>query len=386
VPGLDVRIALGKVRDEVMASTGSRQRPYVTSSLGGDVIPIAQGENPPLPSPPLADIERAWSHAKDSTNLAVLEVFRLQYGRHDPFYDRLAEARIADLKKEQLAAAAPPPKAPEPAPAFNPRRVAAPLTVAEERALRPKDSFKECAECPEMVVVPAGSFMMGLSAPEIAALKKESPNDPFDNEGPQHRVTFARQFGVGRYEVTFAEWDACVAEGGCRHNPDDAGMGRGRRPVINVSWNDVTQQYLPWLLRQTGRTYGLLTEAEWEYGARAGTTTRYAFGDTIKASQAQFQAGESAIVGSFQPNNFGLYDMHGNVTEWVQDCWVANYNSAPTDGSAQNNGDCLSRDYRNGAVGDTPRCLCSAARGGGLAPATRVGPLGFRVGRTLSSI
>ena len=160
----------------------------------------------------------------------------------------------------------------------------------------------------------------------------ESEKNRDSNEGPQWWVTIARSFAVGKFEVTFAEWDACVSAGGCSHRPETE-WGRGKQPVMRVSWDD-TQQYVGWLSRHTGKTYRLLTEAEWEYAARAWTTTRYAFGDTISKSQAQFSegtwgsAGKTVAVGSFRPNAFGLYDMHGNVWEWVQDCWNDSYNGA----------------------------------------------------------
>jgi hypothetical protein len=173
-----------------------------------------------------------------------------------------------------------------------------------------------------MVVVPAGSFTMG-SPP--------SEEGRSDSEGPQHRVTIARPFAVGKFEVTFAEWDACVAAGGCSHRPGDQGWGRGNRPVIDVSWNDITQQYLPWLSRKTGKTYRLLSEAEWEYAARAGTTTAFSTGRTITPEQANFDGNytyggsakgvyrsKTVEVGSFPPNAFGLFDMHGNLWEWCR--------------------------------------------------------------------
>ena len=143
------------------------------------------------------------------------------------------------------------------------------IPIAAESGLLP--SFKDCAVCPEMVVLPAGSFMMGSTAGEEGRVD--------DREGPRREVTIARSFAVGKFEVTFAEWDACVAEGGCKHRPDDRGWGRGRQPVINVSWDDATTEYLPWLSRKTGKAYRLLTEAEWEYAARGKTSTRYWWGD-----------------------------------------------------------------------------------------------------------
>ncbi len=151
--------------------------------------------------------------------------------------------------------------------------------------------------------------------------------------GPQHRVT-VKPFAIGKYEVTFDEWDACVKAGGCNgYRPEDPGWGRGNRPVINVSWND-TKAYVAWLAKKTGNPYRLPSEAEWEFAARAGTTTPFAFGTTITPKQANFgrSDGKTEPVGSYPPNAWGLYDMHGNVWEWVEDCWHDNYGRSPTDG------------------------------------------------------
>jgi formylglycine-generating enzyme required for sulfatase activity len=234
-----------------------------------------------------------------------------------------------------------------------------------------------------MVVVPAGEFMMG--SPEHEA---ERGND----EGPRRKVTIAKHFAVGKFEVTFAEWDACVAASACVYTPEDIGWGRGKRPVIEVSWDDITK-YLPWLSRRAGKTYRLLTEAEWEYAARAGTTTPFSTGDTIISVQANFAGTytyggsppglyqqKTVEVGSFQPNAFGLYDMHGNVYEWVQDCY--SYAGAPLDGSAVVSKDCSWRVLRGGSWYDYPRYLRSAARLRNR-PDLRIRYLGFRVARTL---
>jgi formylglycine-generating enzyme required for sulfatase activity len=209
-------------------------------------------------------------------------------------------------------------------------------------------------------------------------------------------VTIAKPFAVGKFEVTFAEWDACVAAGGCKSELEDQGWGRGRRPVINVSWDDITQQFLPWLSRTSAKRYRLLTEAEWEYAARANTTTPFSTGRTITTDQANFDGkytyGRSAMgqtrartveVGSFAANGFGLHDMHGNVWERVEDCWHPNYQGAPVDGSAWTSS-CSesSRVLRGGAWNHYPTILRSANRYGGRVDFRYIN-LGFRVARSL---
>jgi formylglycine-generating enzyme required for sulfatase activity len=240
--------------------------------------------------------------------------------------------------------------------------------------LAPGRAFHDCpVVCPEMVVLPAGEFIMGSPPGEA---------DRLNNEGPQHRVTIARPFAVGKFEITFAEWDACTADEGCKHRPGDAGWGRGRRPVIGVSWDDA-KEYVNWLSRKTGKSYRLLTEAEWEYAARAGTTTRYAFGDMLTSKQAQYGGRGTAEVGSFAPNAFNLHDMHGNVWEWVEDSWHSDYQSAPTDGSAWLGGDVSFRVLRGGAwILSSVDALRSASRAGGEG-VDRLNNVGFRVARTL---
>lgn len=235
----------------------------------------------------------------------------------------------------------PPPPPPKPRPAPAPRPAAVPAPAPAPSAGR---VIQDCSECPELVVIPAGRFLMGTPASE--------PSRGSD-EGPQHWVTVP-SLAVGKYSVTFDEWDACVAGGGCSQRPQDQGWGRGRRPVINVSWNDA-QEYVGWLGRRTGRGYRLLTEAEWEYAARAGTTTAYYWGDEIGRGNANcYSCGSSwdgkqtAPVGSFPPNRFGLYDMAGNVYQWVQDCYASNYDSASGNASAFETNSCSSRVLRGG--------------------------------------
>ena len=227
-------------------------------------------------------------------------------------------------------------------------------------------TFRDCPMCPEMVVVPSGRFQMGSPSSEAGRR---------GNEGPVHEVTIAGPFAVGVYEVTFEEWDACVSSGGCGgYRPSDSGWGRGKRPVINMSWNDA-QRYVRWLSGRTGKRYRLLSEAEWEYVARAGTTTVYWWGDDIGRSRAncdgcgsRWDNERTAPVGSFSPNAFGLQDVHGNVWEWVEDCYE---------------GGCRGRLLRGGSWGDEPRILRSAISFWSTSGA-RYGDAGFRVARTLT--
>ena len=248
------------------------------------------------------------------------------------------------------------------------------LALLEGRTLGRRQ--RDCAECPEMVVVPSGEFMMGSPSGEQYR---------YDSEGPVHRVTISEPFAVGVYEVTFDEWDACRRGGGCSHNPHDSGRGRGNRPVIDVSWEDA-QEYVGWLSRKTGAGYRLLSEAEWEYVARAGTTTAYHFGGSISPSQANYGGNEEKTVpvGSYPANGFGLHDVHGNVWEWVEDCWHDSYRSAPTDGSAwTSGGDCWLRVLRGGSWTSNPGYLRSADRNKYTATNRNING-GFRVARTLT--
>jgi formylglycine-generating enzyme required for sulfatase activity len=246
--------------------------------------------------------------------------------------------------------------------------------TASSSSPSPLGVFRDCPDCPEMVHIPAGSFLMG--SPE-----NEPARESWD--GPQHRVRVPA-FSIGKYDVTFDEWDACLAAGGCTPRPSDQGWGRGRRPVINVNKDDV-QQYVSWLSRRTGKTYRLPTEAEWEYAARAGTTTAYYWGDAIEGRHAncagcgsQWDNKQTSPVGSFSPNPWGLYDMLGNVWQLTQDCWHGNYIDAPTDGSAWTT-KCSSGVYRGGSWANTTY-VRSAARGS-VDPSARVEKSGFRLTR-----
>ena len=265
-----------------------------------------------------------------------------------------------------------------------------PVLPAEPEPRPPGSRFRDCTECPEMVVVPAGSFLMGSPQTE--------PGREAD-EGPRHRVWLPRAFAVGVYEVTFAEWDACLRAGGCDWYPPDEDWGRGRRPVINVSWQDA-QQYVAWLSSRTGERYRLLSEAEWEYAARAGTTTPFHTGPTLSPELANYNGGltyaggasgiyrrRTVPVGSYPANEFGLHDVHGNVWEWVEDCWHGDYDGAPNDGSARGDARararCNWRVVRGGAWFYDPRLLRSAYRSWNFAGNRSSEFGGFRVARTL---
>ena len=227
-------------------------------------------------------------------------------------------------------------------------------------------AFKDCAQCPEMVNIPAGQFTMGSPAQEL-----------YRGAEAQHRVSVPA-FALGKYEVTFDEWEACVADGGCgNHRPDDQGWGKGKHPVIGVSWTDA-KAYTAWLSRKTGKQYRLPSETEWEYAARAGTATPFSFGATITTTQANFDGTtpygggakgdnrqKTMPVGSFPANAFGVHDMHGNVWEWIEDCWSDEYTAAnPSDGKPYVKADCGGHVMRGGSWEDYPGDVRSAARVG----------------------
>ena len=258
-------------------------------------------------------------------------------------------------------------------------------------------AFRDCEVCPEMIVVPSGRFAMG---------SPETEEGRFDDEGPRHAVSI-ESFAVGVHEVTFEEWDACAFAGGCGGLlPEDEGWGRGRRPVINVSWEQA-QAYVNWLSETTGKQYRLLTEAEWEYVAGAGTQTARYWGESEEGQCRYANGGDTSLspeypiladslfarctdgyvhtapVGMFQPNPFGLYDVLGNVWEWTEDCWNESYSGAPLDGSAWQAGDCSQRVARGGSWDQFPRGIRSAFRFGSTA-VDRYVRGGFRVARTVN--
>lgn len=229
-------------------------------------------------------------------------------------------------------------------------------------ALSGLEEFRDCHQCPLMVKLPAGTFVMGSAADEAPARTISTrPAWTEDAERPQVEVSIPSGLAIGKYEVTFDEWDACVASGGCPHRPSDEGFGRGNRPVINVSRRDA-EEYITWLSDHTGKAYRLPTEAEWEYAARGGTSTARYWGEELGRGNAvcdgcgsRWDRRSTAPVGSFPPNSFGLHDMLGNVTEWVADCWVPSHEDAPRDGSARRE---ASKWWKDG------KCLRPVRRGG----------------------
>jgi formylglycine-generating enzyme required for sulfatase activity/uncharacterized caspase-like protein len=422
-PGLDIFRTFNEVGLAVSGATGGAQQPWVSlSPIKGDFY--FSGAPAIIAAPPSSEAERAWALIRDTTNVAVLEAFINQFG--STVHGAVARVRLDELRKQQARpvaqpvqptpqvsmvvppaapvaepvqpppqvsmvvppaqAVAPPPPAAQPVVAALPDAPGVrPSAPERERKLNPKDVFKDCDACPEMVVVPAGSFTMGSPA------KEGSRGDE-----TQHPVTFARPFAVGKFATTFAEWDACVADGGCNgYRPEDQGWGRGKRPVVNVNWDDA-KAYVAWLSKKTGRTYRLLSEAEREYVTRAGTTGPFWWGSSISTRQANYDAtatpygnsrkGEfrerTVAVDSFQPNPWGLYQVHGNVWEWTEDCWNSNYNGAPADGSAWTTGDCSRRVLRGGSWYGLPWQLRSADRFS-TEPTGRNETKGFRVAREL---
>jgi formylglycine-generating enzyme required for sulfatase activity len=423
-PGDDVELALRKVRDDVLLATHGRQEPFKYGSLGGSVIPLSKAA--PAPGDVAAAREAAYESAMSADTVEALNVFLSNYPA-GPFseFARRERDRLAKLALN----VAPPLPAPSPvAPcggvttASLASRGVEVLKPDEACALTRGDVFKECADCPAMVVVPEGLFTMG-----------SPPSEPgrYDAEGPQHVVKIARAFAVGKFDVTKDEFAAFVKDTGydagskcwswngkagkgeevSGHSWRDPGFAQtGSHPVVCVNWNDA-QKYVEWLSAKAKHPYRLLSEPEWEYSARArtepGTYPRYFFGDS-EADFCQYGNGAdqtakakvpgasgwvivpcsdgyayTSPAGAFKPNAFGLYDMHGNVWQWVQDCYDKDaYKHPASDGSPIEYAECGQRVSRGGSWNDFPRFLRAADRGFGV-PSHRYFYLGFRVARTL---
>ncbi len=305
----------------------------------------------------------AWNQARMQRNIAALDHYIAEFpdGQHLAAAQALRR-ELSDAANDSSAFAA--------AQKLNTRKsyqayidafprgqhVTAALTAIDGLTLRPGKRFRDCDECPDLVVLASGSFWQGAEATSKAALA---------NEKPLRKVVIAQAFAIGVHEVTMAQWQACVSAGACQP-VNDNGWGRGARPVIMVSWNDA-QAYLEWLSKKTGERYRLPSESEWEYAARAGETTEWPDDNpagvctlaNIAGSETGFRwahtacadnyALETAPVGSFLSNVFGLHDTLGNVAEWTLDCMSLSYADAPADGSANSRGLCNSRVTRGGS-------------------------------------
>jgi formylglycine-generating enzyme required for sulfatase activity len=290
---------------------------------------------------------RFWNNIKNSD---AVEDFRIYLDAYpDGRFAAQARARMQELLAKSPGAPAKPPAAAPPV-------VAPPAAKATAPAAKPQptSTVRDCPECPELALIPAGSFNMGST-------------EMFPFEAPVHPVTIRDAFYLGQREVTLAEWGACVADGGCAYSPPGQSATRDQTPVTNLDWNDA-HQYANWLRKKTGKAYRLPSESEWEYAARAGGTTTYIWGPKLEMNMANCAGCNEpkntgpVPTGSYPPNAFGLYDMAGNVAEWVEDCWHDSYKSAPADGSAWGKPQCQERVLRGGSFNNDPRYVRSASR------------------------
>ncbi len=358
-PGMKVEEVFKSVRISVRNETDKRQTPWEASSLTGDFYfqpgtvssqTQAGGTTPaPASSDGGTNMEAMfWNAIKDSEDAADYQDYLTQFPNGT--FARMAKRRSKALKTDQVAIVTPP----------------APTQVGQ--TYKAGKIFKDCPGCPEMVVIPAGSYRMGDLA-----------GDRFHLQKPVHSVTIAKAFAVGIYEVTQAEWRTIMGSNPSLYKED-------KNPVQGVFW-DEAKEFSRKLSAKTGQEYRLLSEAEWEYAARAGSQSKYSWGNSISHSQANYgNIGDPKRVGSYAANAFGLHDMHGNVSEWVEDCWNALYNGAPTNGTARLSGNCKMRPRRGGSWMHKPIDLRSANRWYEVAttnPILRNIYLGLRVARDL---
>lgn len=418
-PGLDHLSLFQNVKEAVYAATNGAQQPWESNGLLKRIYltgrpQASQAGAPPVtprPQAPVSEAALSWDRIKDSKNPAVFKKFREQFGKANPVYDVLAADKEAELvraagaaqsssgsswwpwslggnQEAQPKSALNVPNAPRVERAEGCDGLAVSVAAGKSPCIKPGsgESFRDCPDCPEMVIVPSGSFSMG--SPPVEEGHSSS-------EDPRHLVRIQAPLAVGKFAVTFAEWDTCAAAGGCGgYKPSDEGWGRGDRPVVNVSWNDA-DMYAAWLAKKTGHVYRLLSEAEREYSTRAGTPAPFWFGTAITPENANYNTNfayggprgeyrrKTVPVNSFLPNPWGLYQVHGNVWEWTEDCWHENYQDAPANGSAWTDADCLYRVIRGGGWSFNPRFLRAAARSDDSA-ANRNSVTGFRVARKIS--
>jgi formylglycine-generating enzyme required for sulfatase activity len=335
VQGLSFREVFRRVRTSVAQATRDRQIPWESSPSPEELV-ITTTRKPVRAADPLE--LGFWETIKGSNSAADFKAYLDSYP--DGPFAATARTRLQQIEAKHE-------------PKIEAKNEAKPAAPAPASAA-PQSAIRDCPQCPEIVLIQSGAFEMGSS-------------EMFDFEAPVHQVSIRKAFYIGRREVTFEEWDACFTEGGCKHKPDDRGLGRARRPVTDLDWDD-TKSYLAWLSQKTGKTYRLPSESEWEYAARAGTTTTYPWGRAVEKDKANClgcttdPVKKAIDTGSFPPNAFGIYDMAGNAAEWVEDCWSDNYRGAPADGSAWTKPQCRERVLRGGSFNNDPRYLRSAAR------------------------
>jgi formylglycine-generating enzyme required for sulfatase activity len=380
--------------EQLAAQAGKEQRPAIyNESRGNFYFYVAPGGTVNI-NPPAAPVrvqsadeieQQAWNDTKGTDTISAYEAYKAGYpnGRY------VASANIAIARLKNAAPSAPAvANRPTPSPVTPPN--ANPIPIS------PGQTFRDCSDCPEMVMIPSGSFMMG-------APTRETERTP--DQSPQHLVNL-KSVAFGKTPITRGQFAAFVnatnyvSSDGCftveggknQHRPGRNWRNPGfqqddSHPVVCISWNDA-RSYTDWLSRKTGRIYRLPSESQWEYAARASTMTRYYWGEAIgngnancKGCGSQWDSQQTAPVGSFRPNAFGLYDMAGNVDQWLADCWNNNYDGAPSDGSAWTTGSCSHRVFRGGNWYDGPSTLRSAYRSG-FGPGNTASGLGFRVLRT----
>jgi formylglycine-generating enzyme required for sulfatase activity len=419
-PGLDHLDLFQNVKEVVLASTGGAQQPWESNGLGRRIY--LTGQPKPAPLPEVSEASREWARV-DKTSVAALKAFERHY-RGSPEAD-YAHWRIDSLKQQvpvvvpPQAASSPSESKPTPAIALIPliplQRCdvdGIEIAVGEKNERRcfktgagQSEYFKDCPDCPEMVVVPAGPFTMGSPTDEPQRIENED----------QLPAVIAKPFAIGRFAVTRGEFAAFVAatghktDGACWTHTDTEWkkqadrnwsspgfMQNDRHPVVCVNWDDA-KAYAAWLSKKTGKTYRLPSEAEREYATRAGTTTPFWWGSAISPQQANYNGtadpykgggskGEwrkaTVPVDSFKANPWRLYNVHGNVWEWTEDCRNDKNAGNPGDGSARTSGDCSRRVVRGGSWPNYPYMLRSARRN--WLATVRYHHQGFRVARTIN--
>jgi formylglycine-generating enzyme required for sulfatase activity/uncharacterized caspase-like protein len=366
-PELDFNDVVSRTRSAVARINGREQRVWQSETRPDDLV-ITSSSRAKGAKPADAVELGFWDTIKTGGSAADYQAYLSAYPNGQ--FALIARSKLAQLQPKTAAAGAPAAPAPaDPAGPANTRQTAAtrpdqlpPAAGVPAPAAAPPPAaastmapkVRDCSVCPELVAIPAGTLTMGST-------------EVFSFEAPVHEVTISKPFYIGRREVTFDEWDACVAEGGCQYRPGDRGQGRGLRPVSDLDWNDA-KAYVAWLTRKTGKVYRLPTEAEWEYAARAGTKTAFYWGSVIEKDRANCAGCNTSVLnktvetGTFPPNAFGLFDMAGNVAEWVEDCWDDSYKAASKDGTALTKPDCRERVLRGGSFNNDQRFVRTAAR------------------------